>query len=50
MATTKTRLKTQAAVYVPQSRDDAAASDIRAIGGLKRIPLADLLGQLHLPT
>jgi phage host-nuclease inhibitor protein Gam len=31
----KTRLKTQAAVYVPQSRDDVAA-DIRKIGDLQR--------------
>lgn len=35
MATAKTRLKSQAQIYVPQSRDDAAA-DIRKIGDLQR--------------
>ncbi len=35
MATPKTRLKSQAQIYVPQSRDDAAA-DIRKIGDLQR--------------
>ncbi len=35
MATLKTRLKSQAQIYVPQSRDDAAA-DIRKIGDLQR--------------
>lgn len=35
MATPKTRFKSQAQIYVPQSRDDAAA-DIRKIGDLQR--------------
>lgn len=35
MAKTATRLKTKAQVYVPQSRDEAAA-DIRKIGDLQR--------------
>lgn len=35
MATPKTRLKSQAQIYVPQNRDDAAA-DIRKIGDLQR--------------
>jgi phage host-nuclease inhibitor protein Gam len=35
MAKTSTRLKTKAQVYVPQSRDEAAA-DIRKIGDLER--------------
>lgn len=40
MATPKNRLKTPAAAYVPQSRDDAAA-DIRKIGDLQRQLLRD---------
>lgn len=36
----KTRLKSQASAYVPQSRDDAAA-DIRKIGDLQRQLLRD---------
>lgn len=35
MAKTNTRLKTKAQIYVPQSRDEAAA-DIRKIGDLQR--------------
>lgn len=35
MAKTATRLKTKAQIYVPQTRDEAAA-DIRKIGDLQR--------------